>query len=102
MHHGGVEDNAGGAHPAAGELPAVHPGWRALPAAQRCQAAGCVQYPELRGIQVSHTQETHLEIPRNAQSFRDVVDAAHLRPVTRSDKANASTKNRLWNSAARD
>ncbi|KAH8290885.1 hypothetical protein KR054_006726 [Drosophila jambulina] len=36
------------------------------------------------------------------EEFKDVVDAAHLRPVTRSDKANANTKNRLWNSAARD
>ncbi|KAH8299918.1 hypothetical protein KR044_007408 [Drosophila immigrans] len=32
--------------------------------------------------------------------FKDIVDAAHLRPVTRQDKANAKTKNRLWNSAA--
>ncbi|EDV35578.1 uncharacterized protein Dana_GF12401 [Drosophila ananassae] len=36
------------------------------------------------------------------EEFKDIVDAAHLRPVTRSDKANAHTKNRLWNSAARD
>lgn len=32
--------------------------------------------------------------------FRDIVDAAHLRPITKQDKANAKTKNRLWNSAA--
>nr|XP_036668889.1 coiled-coil domain-containing protein 103 isoform X1 [Drosophila suzukii] len=36
------------------------------------------------------------------EEFKDIVDAAHLRPVSRSDKANAQTKNRLWNSAARD
>lgn len=33
-------------------------------------------------------------------AFRDIVDAAHLRPITKQDKANAKTKNRLWNSAA--
>ncbi|XP_062132825.1 coiled-coil domain-containing protein 103 [Drosophila sulfurigaster albostrigata] len=37
---------------------------------------------------------------QNYEEFKDIVDAAHLRPVTRQDKANAKTKNRLWNSAA--
>jgi len=37
-----LEDNAGGAHPSAGELPAVHPGWRTLRAAQWCQTTGCL------------------------------------------------------------
>ncbi|XP_017038812.1 coiled-coil domain-containing protein 103 [Drosophila ficusphila] len=35
------------------------------------------------------------------EEFKDIVDAAHLRPVTRSDKNNVQTKSRLWNSAAR-
>ncbi|XP_054740292.1 coiled-coil domain-containing protein 103 [Anastrepha obliqua] len=34
--------------------------------------------------------------------FRDIVDAAHLQPISRQDKMNAKTKNRLWNSAARE
>ncbi|XP_030387703.1 coiled-coil domain-containing protein 103 [Scaptodrosophila lebanonensis] len=33
--------------------------------------------------------------------FKDIVDAAHLRPITQKDKADAKTKSRLWNSAAR-
>ncbi|KNC21684.1 hypothetical protein FF38_09795 [Lucilia cuprina] len=34
--------------------------------------------------------------------FKDIVDAAHLKPITRQDKMNSKTKNRLWNSAARE
>lgn len=33
--------------------------------------------------------------------FKDIVDAAHLQPLSRSDKQNASTQSRLWNSIAR-
>ncbi|KAH8372629.1 hypothetical protein KR009_001474 [Drosophila setifemur] len=36
------------------------------------------------------------------EEFKDIVNAAHLRSVTRSDKANVQTKNCLWNSAARE
>ncbi|XP_064537798.1 coiled-coil domain-containing protein 103 [Drosophila montana] len=36
------------------------------------------------------------------EEFKDIVDAAHLRPVSKQDKANAKTKSRLWNSAARE
>ncbi|XP_055372803.1 coiled-coil domain-containing protein 103 [Condylostylus longicornis] len=32
--------------------------------------------------------------------FKDIVDGAHLKPLSKFDKNNASTKNRLWNSAA--
>lgn len=39
-------------------------------------------------------------VDNHAFWFRDIVDAAHLRPITKQDKANAKTKNRLWNSAA--
>jgi len=38
--------------------------------------------------------------PDSSTSCRDIVDAAHLRPITKQDKSNAKTKNRLWNSAA--
>lgn len=34
------------------------------------------------------------------EEFRDIVDAAHLRKLDKSDKQNVHTKNRLWNSAA--
>ncbi|XP_017476795.1 PREDICTED: coiled-coil domain-containing protein 103 [Rhagoletis zephyria] len=34
--------------------------------------------------------------------FKDIVDAAHLQPVSKRDKMNAKTKSRLWNSAARE
>lgn len=33
--------------------------------------------------------------------FKDIVDAAHLQPLTRSDKQNAKTQSRLWNSIAK-
>ncbi|XP_005187717.1 coiled-coil domain-containing protein 103-like [Musca domestica] len=32
--------------------------------------------------------------------FKDIVDAAHLKPITKQDKMNAKTRNRLWNKAA--
>lgn len=33
--------------------------------------------------------------------FKDIVDAAHLQPLSRSDKKNAQTQSRLWNSVAK-
>ncbi|TMW50316.1 hypothetical protein DOY81_004593 [Sarcophaga bullata] len=39
---------------------------------------------------------------KSYDEFKDIVDAAHLRPITKQDKMNAKTKNRLWNSAARE
>lgn len=33
-------------------------------------------------------------------NFRDIVDASHLKPISKQDKMNSKTKNRLWNSAA--
>lgn len=33
--------------------------------------------------------------------FKDIVDAAHLQPLTRADKQNAKTQSRLWNSIAK-
>ncbi|EDW10693.1 hypothetical protein AWZ03_009644 [Drosophila navojoa] len=36
------------------------------------------------------------------EEFKDIVDAAHLRPISKQDKANVKTKSRLWNSAARE
>ncbi|CAD7012598.1 unnamed protein product [Ceratitis capitata] len=36
------------------------------------------------------------------EEFKDIVDAAHLQPVSKQDKMNAKTKSRLWNSAARE
>ncbi|XP_034478158.1 coiled-coil domain-containing protein 103 [Drosophila innubila] len=47
--------------------------------------------------------DAKLRAVTNTQSyeeFKDIVDAAHLRPITKQDKSNAKTKNRLWNSAA--
>lgn len=32
--------------------------------------------------------------------FKAIVDAAHLRPLDKSDKQNAKTKSRLWNTTA--
>ena len=34
------------------------------------------------------------------EEFKDIVDAAHLRPLDKADKRNAQTKMRLWNSSA--
>lgn len=34
--------------------------------------------------------------------FKDIVDAAHLQPLNRSDKSNSQTKHRLWNSIAKN
>ncbi|XP_031618371.1 coiled-coil domain-containing protein 103 [Contarinia nasturtii] len=34
--------------------------------------------------------------------FKDIVDAAHLQPLSRSDKKNTQTQSRLWNSIARN
>ncbi|KAM7346147.1 dynein axonemal assembly factor 19 [Cochliomyia hominivorax] len=47
---------------------------------------------KLRAVNTTQTYE----------EFKDIVDAAHLRPISREDKKNAKTKNRLWNSAARE
>lgn len=32
--------------------------------------------------------------------FKGIVDAAHLQPLTQSDKRRAATKKRLWNTIA--
>uniref|UniRef100_A0A336M0F3 CSON009241 protein n=1 Tax=Culicoides sonorensis TaxID=179676 RepID=A0A336M0F3_CULSO len=32
--------------------------------------------------------------------FKNIVDAAHLKPLDKDDKSSAKTKNRLWNSVA--
>lgn len=34
--------------------------------------------------------------------FKGIVDAAHLQPLTWSDKRNVATKKRLWNTIATD
>lgn len=34
--------------------------------------------------------------------FKDIVDAAHLQPLSQTDKRNASTKSRSWNTIAKD
>ncbi|ALC40775.1 CG13202 [Drosophila busckii] len=39
---------------------------------------------------------------QNYDEFKDIVDAAHLRPVSKQDKANVKTKTRLWNSSVRE
>ncbi|XP_036333649.1 coiled-coil domain-containing protein 103 [Rhagoletis pomonella] len=46
-------------------------------------------------LRAVNTTETYDE-------FKDIVDAAHLQPVSKRDKMNAKTKSRLWNSAARE
>lgn len=33
--------------------------------------------------------------------FKDIVDAAHLQPLNRSDKQSAKAQSRLWNSIAK-
>lgn len=33
--------------------------------------------------------------------FKDIVDAAHLQPLNRTDKQNMKTQSRLWNSVAK-
>lgn len=38
---------------------------------------------------------------KNYEEFRDIVDAAHLRALNRSDKRNVNTQSRLWNSIAK-
>ncbi|EDX15515.1 coiled-coil domain-containing protein 103 [Drosophila simulans] len=61
----------------------------------------CIRNGELYELR----NDAKLRAVYNTQSyeeFKNIVDAAHLRPVTKGDKANFKTKNRLWNSAARD
>lgn len=33
--------------------------------------------------------------------FKDIVDAAHLQPMKRTDQQNTKTQSRLWNSIAK-
>lgn len=47
---------------------------------------------KLRAVTTSKTYE----------EFKDIVDAAHLRPLDKFDKMNAKTKSRLWNSMAKE
>lgn len=37
---------------------------------------------------------------KSYDEFRDIVDAAHLRPLDKKDKMDSSTKKRLWNQNA--
>ncbi|XP_001237172.2 uncharacterized protein LOC4576648 [Anopheles gambiae] len=37
---------------------------------------------------------------KNYDDFKNIVDAAHLTPLSTSDKRNAKTKNRIWNNSA--
>ncbi|XP_037953607.1 coiled-coil domain-containing protein 103 [Teleopsis dalmanni] len=39
---------------------------------------------------------------KSYEEFKDIVDAAHLQPISKKDKMNAKTKSRIWNSAVRD
>ncbi|XP_055855434.1 coiled-coil domain-containing protein 103 [Episyrphus balteatus] len=39
---------------------------------------------------------------KSYDEFKDIVDAAHLKPITRKDKSDATTRSRLWNSAAKE
>ncbi|XP_041769832.1 uncharacterized protein LOC121592451 [Anopheles merus] len=36
---------------------------------------------------------------KNYDDFKNIVDAAHLTPLSTSDKRNAKTKNRIWNNS---
>ncbi|XP_058065873.1 uncharacterized protein LOC131215499 [Anopheles bellator] len=38
---------------------------------------------------------------KNYDEFKNIVDSAHLTPLTAGDKSNAKTKHRLWNSSSR-
>ncbi|XP_062557525.1 coiled-coil domain-containing protein 103 [Armigeres subalbatus] len=38
---------------------------------------------------------------KNYDEFRDIVDAAHLNPLSSQDKRNPKTKQRLWNSVSK-
>lgn len=49
-------------------------------------------YAKLRAVTSTKTYD----------EFKAIVDAAHLRPLDKSDKQNAKTKNRLWNTTAAD
>ncbi|XP_058178272.1 uncharacterized protein LOC131294244 [Anopheles ziemanni] len=35
------------------------------------------------------------------EDFKNIVDSAHLTPLSASDKKNAKTKHRIWNNATR-
>ncbi|XP_050076021.1 coiled-coil domain-containing protein 103 [Anopheles maculipalpis] len=37
---------------------------------------------------------------KNYDEFKNIVDAAHLTPLSASDKMNSKTKTRIWNSAS--
>ncbi|XP_053672646.1 uncharacterized protein LOC128722974 [Anopheles nili] len=38
---------------------------------------------------------------KNYEDFKNIVDTAHLTPLSTSDKMNSKTKHRIWNSASR-
>ncbi|XP_035785628.1 coiled-coil domain-containing protein 103 [Anopheles aquasalis] len=39
---------------------------------------------------------------KNYEEFKNIVDSAHLTPLSASDKNNPKTKHRIWNSSSRD
>ncbi|XP_004517779.1 coiled-coil domain-containing protein 103 [Ceratitis capitata] len=62
---------------------------------ERLRAAELYELRNDAKLRAVNTTQTYEE-------FKDIVDAAHLQPVSKQDKMNAKTKSRLWNSAARE
>uniref|UniRef100_A0A1A9URE5 Dynein attachment factor N-terminal domain-containing protein n=1 Tax=Glossina austeni TaxID=7395 RepID=A0A1A9URE5_GLOAU len=65
------------------------------------QSVDVLRAAELRALKndaklrAVHCTKTYTE-------FKDIVDAAHLEPITKQDKMNAKTKTHLWNNVARE
>lgn len=56
----------------------------------------------LRRLQVKGFLELVKVFANNTFGNRNIVDAAHLSPITKYDKKNAETRSRLWNSSVRE
>lgn len=69
---------------------------------QRVQAYCCenVKTEELYNLQ-NDAKLRAVTSTKTYEEFKDIVDAAHLRPLDKFDKKNAKTKSRLWNTLAK-
>ena len=65
------------------------------------EAASCEQHEKLRRVQVSKNHSTNSSLTDSVQfiCYREIVDAAHLKPLSRDDKMNPQTVKSRWNAS---
>lgn len=59
-----------------------------------------IQVNELKKLQ-NDAKLRAINTTKTYDEFKDIVDAAHLQPLNRTDKQNAETPSRLWNSISK-